>query len=259
MKTNQVIILLMIGISISCRYEQKKVEKKVSKLEQLMLFRADSAMDYFDLSNDSLSIFPDLSAYRIKSLDISTNQIDTLIIQYLPQEIEELNISHNKLTDFPDFSKMSIRYLDLSHNSISQFDENLLSEGIEKIYLSYNNLSNRVIFISSRQNKVLNFSHNAIREFGGFIRTDSLDLSHNKLMEIDIEGTIGCLNISYNPNMPNKIFYPKRKAPQINVFIKNNIANDNPIIFVSRPATIKFAPSPYKEVKAPKKNDTIDN
>lgn len=52
-------------------------------------------MDYYDLSNDSIVTFPDLSGYIIKSLNLSGNLLDTLVIDFLPQKIENLNLSHN--------------------------------------------------------------------------------------------------------------------------------------------------------------------
>lgn len=46
---------------------------KLTKLEQLFLLPIDSVMCSYDLSNDSIMVFPNLSAYTIKALDLSGN------------------------------------------------------------------------------------------------------------------------------------------------------------------------------------------
>lgn len=53
--------------------------KKLTKLEHLFLLPSDSVMNAYDLSNDSIVSFPDLSAYTIKTLNLSGNLLDTII------------------------------------------------------------------------------------------------------------------------------------------------------------------------------------
>ena len=80
--------------------EEEQVIVPLTKLNALLLLPPDSLIKHVDLSNDSLSFFPDLSNRRIKSLDLSHNQIDTVIIAFLPQGIERLNLSFNLLRSF---------------------------------------------------------------------------------------------------------------------------------------------------------------
>ena len=62
---------------ISCKVGNKNkvvelpVVEELTKLEKLFLLPQDSVMDYYDLSNDSIVAFPDLSGYIIKSINLS--------------------------------------------------------------------------------------------------------------------------------------------------------------------------------------------
>lgn len=100
--------LILLLSCVDRRTTSEKIERPVevinvrnipelAKLKYLMSLPEDSMMDYFDLSNDSIRKFPDLSKYIIKTLNMSFNQLDTFIEKYLPQRIEKLIISHNKL------------------------------------------------------------------------------------------------------------------------------------------------------------------
>lgn len=172
MKPKKLYLLLGICLSFACQNnrEQKAGEVKepprLSKLEQLMLLPRDSVLAYYDLSDDSLGAFPDLSGYTIHSLDVSHNRLDTFFAGYLPSDIRvldlsynqlrglfsikkteapflsELNISHNQLTDV---SLHKIRKIDMSYNDITYFDHN--QSNTEYIDISNNpHLSNLVYF-----------------------------------------------------------------------------------------------------------------
>lgn len=65
---------------------------ELTKLETLFLLPYDSVMDYYDLSNDSIVNFPDLSAFTIKSLDLSYNLLETINPFFLPKGVERLNL-----------------------------------------------------------------------------------------------------------------------------------------------------------------------
>ena len=66
---DRIYIFLIVLMAFSCTGTgQRKQpgsevveEEKLSKLEQLLLLPRDSVMDYYDLSNDSIADFPDLS------------------------------------------------------------------------------------------------------------------------------------------------------------------------------------------------------
>src|SRR5690554_5088427 len=109
---NRICLFLILLLSFSCTGTGQKTqpgievveEVKLSKLEQLMLLPRDSVMDYYNLSNDSISDFPDLSDYTIKSLDLSYNLLDTAIVDYLPREIVILNLSNNSFRNIFTFN-----------------------------------------------------------------------------------------------------------------------------------------------------------
>ena len=90
MKTMKIIIFIGLALLLaSCKQEQKPepVPEELTKLERLYRIRPDSVMKHYDLSNDSLTEFPDLSRYVISSLDLSHNLLDT-IIRYRSSPIE---------------------------------------------------------------------------------------------------------------------------------------------------------------------------
>ena len=184
MKTKSIYLLLAICLLFSCQNKQKqktgeeKEKPRLGKLEQLMLLPRDSVMAYYDLSDDSLSVFPNLSGFTIHSLDLSHNRLDSFSAKYLPKDVRvldlsynqlrgmfsiddeafslsELNISHNQLTSV---SLDKIRKIDMSHNDITHFDHN--QSNTEYIDISNNpHLSNRVYFDPSKVDTVI---HNNI-------------------------------------------------------------------------------------------------
>ncbi len=177
--------LLFIGTILftSC-FQQKQEESKteaiydtikvkhLSKLEKLMSIPKDSLILYYDLSNDSIKVFPNLSSYRIKKLNLSCNSLDTLISEYLPKELVSINLSHNNLSgelilrlnradslSFKErefaYESSTIKEFDLSHNSLTAF---LSSFRLRKLVISYNNLS--FININWTNLQYLDISHN---------------------------------------------------------------------------------------------------
>ena len=109
--------------------EFSQEERALTKLESLFSLPQDSVIQVYDLSNDSISNFPDLSAYNIKSLDLSCNLLDTIVIDNLPKK-GDLQIK-----------KKSIPYLkelDMSHNDLQAI---YIHEALYRILLSYNDLT----------------------------------------------------------------------------------------------------------------------
>ena len=139
MKTMRAFILVGFALLLaSCKQEQKPkpVPEELTKLERLYRIRPDSVMKHYDLSNDSLTEFPDLSRYVIASLDLSLNQLDTIIPERLPLGIEWLNLSHNRLKGrlwIEDGSMPTLRELDLSHNSLKNVS---IGEDLYRIIVS---------------------------------------------------------------------------------------------------------------------------
>lgn len=173
-------------------------EKKLSKLELLMLLPRDSVMVYYDLSNDSISEFPDLSDYTIKSLDLSHNLLDTVIVNYLPKGIIILDLSYNyfckifklKIDDDwrPDWKKLyeetTLREINLSHNKLTGID---IGFPLRKIVVSYNDIT-------------------------------YIDFSHFNIEYLDI---------SNNPNLSNVVQFDPYV---IDTIIRDNIANDKELV-----------------------------
>ena len=97
-------ILLFSPFLLSCRMGIRKesskqpLTKELTKLKKLFLLPYDSVMVHYDLSNDNVENFPNLSAFTIKSLDLSHNLLDTINPLFLPKGLEQFNLSH-KLYD----------------------------------------------------------------------------------------------------------------------------------------------------------------
>ena len=127
-------IFVVLCLFASCKQAPKPTEQErpLAKLEQLYRIRPDSVIPFFDLSGDSLTEFPDLSRYIIRSLDLSHNLIDTFVAERLPLGIEKLNLSHNCFRDsleiglkrdekndpFLHIAIPTLTDLDFSHNSL---------------------------------------------------------------------------------------------------------------------------------------------
>jgi hypothetical protein len=114
--------------------------KELSKLERLRLLPVDSIINVYDLSNDSIEYFPDLSAYTIKSLNFSCNLLDSIKPHYLPKGLEKLNLSHNQF--FGDIfikktKDFALKELDMSYNEISTFRT---TATLFRILLAHNDL-----------------------------------------------------------------------------------------------------------------------
>ncbi len=157
-------IFIVFPFLLSCQTGSKKkaVEcvsiKELTKLEQLYLLPFDSVMNVCDLSNDSIVDFPDLSAYSIKTLDLSDNLLDTIISCFLPKSLEKLNLSHNRYSGHVRIEKNTIptlRELDMSFNALDRID---IGEPICRILLSYNDL--RFVSFNHKNIQYLDISYN---------------------------------------------------------------------------------------------------
>lgn len=158
------ICFLFFILLLSCNSDRNKklVEvvkvKELTKLEKLLLLSSDSIMSMYDLSNDSIVDFPDLSAYTIKSLDLSGNLLDTIIPYFLPKELESLDLSNNQYKGYLNIRRYtipSLKEVDLSYNSL---DSVRITEPLYRVILSHNNL----VFIGLNQKNIryLDVSYN---------------------------------------------------------------------------------------------------
>lgn len=168
----------MIVLVLACKkgdkantLELSQEEIKLTKLEKLLLLPQDSLIFSYDLSNDSLRTFPDLSAYTIKTLDLSGNMLDTIIPHYLPKGLDKLNLSHNKY-------RGQLRILENSMHTLKELD------------ISYNAL--KTIYVGEPLYRII-VSHNDLVE---------VDINHRHIQYLDI---------SYNSNMSERVtFSPER-------------------------------------------------
>lgn len=168
----------MIVLVLACKkgdkantFELSQEEIKLTKLEKLLLLPQDSLIFSYDLSNDSLRTFPDLSAYTIKTLDLSGNMLDTIIPHYLPKGLDKLNLSHNKY-------RGQLRILENSMHTLKELD------------ISYNAL--KTIYVGEPLCRII-VSHNHLVE---------VDINHRHIQYLDI---------SYNSNMSERVtFSPER-------------------------------------------------
>lgn len=146
----------------------KRISKKeLSKLEKLFLLPHDSVMVYYDLSNDNIANFPDLSVFTIKSLDLSHNLLDTLNPLFLPKGLEKLDLSHNLYCGFILIEKNIMPFLkelDMSHNALNRID---IGAPLYRINVSYNDL--KVLDLNHKNLQYLDISYNSdISERVGF-------------------------------------------------------------------------------------------
>ena len=85
--------------------------------------------------------FPDLSAFTIKSLDLSYNLLETINPFFLPKGVERLNLSHNLYRGIVRIRKNtipSLKELDISYNAVNRIN---ICEPLFRIILSYNDLT----------------------------------------------------------------------------------------------------------------------
>lgn len=159
---NKFLLLPQKQGSTICEMEKSK------KLNNFLLSGYKYKIDFLDLSNDSINIFPDLSSYTINRLDISQNLIDTLDWKKLPKELHTLNISNNRLKELylgnlkiglyhREAEPTTVINLYCSNNQIN----NLVIVGYpDTVLVNNNKLYNLRIYRTMRKMKFLNISNN---------------------------------------------------------------------------------------------------
>ena len=177
-------IFVTLCLLASCKQAPKPTEQKrpLAKLEQLYRIRPDSVIPFFDLSGDSLTEFPDLSRYVIRSLDLSHNLIDTFIAERLPLGIEKLDLSHNSFSgDVHIGVKSDGKYFTIPHIAIPTLID-------------------------------LDFSHNSLWHlivYGASLRR--LDVSYNdSLSYFDVDNQLQYLDVSYDNSLRRLAISPQK-------------------------------------------------
>ena len=199
MSTKFFLYVILIVAQFSCKEKSGEIipmQEISGKLDRLLNLPQDSVLDSYDLSSDFLLEFPDLSAYTIRSLNLSHNYLDTVIIDYWPKGLERLNLSYNYITKFPssDSSKY-LKELNLSHNYIEEFGPYFF---IDRLDLSFN----RLVYI--------------------FFYWSYYHYYRNK----KLPKNMSYLNISNNPDLNNKVMF----VPfMVDTIIHENIANKKKI------------------------------
>ena len=216
---NRLFLVLAVSLSLACNESQKKVVsavqqqkvqrgvktkqvnkiRKISKLEQLRRLPKGSVISYCDLSNDNIRHFPNLSAYTIKSLNLSHNQLDTIILTHLPKGLVKLDMSYNQLKDvclyFADDNRLSFKAM------CKRYDTHPLKE--------------------------INLSHNQIKELRIGFPLRKINVSYNNLTFINFNhGNIQYVDISYNPNLINEVDFD---CQMVDTVIRVGISNDKPL------------------------------
>lgn len=188
---------LILLFSCSCqsvikRETEEPVEvKALTKLDRLYLLPVDSVMDTYDLSNDNIADFPDLSAFTIRSLDLSYNLLDTINPNLLPKRLEKLNLSHNLYCGFVGIEEGKAPFLkevDISHNAVNRI---YIGDPLYRIIVSYNALNNDL--------NCLHFDH----------------------------GNIQYLDISYNSDMPQRVGF---EPSWIDTIVREGVADGKPLL-----------------------------
>lgn len=157
--------ILACFLLLSCQVDKKSkvvdvsVSGKMTKLERLYLLSHDSILQSYDLSNDSITHFPNLSKYTINNLDLSGNLLDTLIIDFLPKKLERLNLSYNyykgKVKIYEN-TLPDLKELDISHNELEVI---VIFEPLQRIILSCNNFG--LISLNHEHLHYLDVSYNS--------------------------------------------------------------------------------------------------
>ena len=161
---NRCCIFIVFLFLLSCQSGSKKktVEcvsiKELTKLEQLFLLPQDSIMVEYDLSNDCIVSFPDLSSYTIKTLNLSNNLLDTFIAAYLPKELEKLNLSHNRYRGILNIEEFipDLQELDISYNKLRTIE---VGKPLYRLILSHNDFG--VILLNHKNLRYLDVSYNS--------------------------------------------------------------------------------------------------
>lgn len=200
----RIVLILLASSLISCKKEietktnlpQQEKEKSISEILS-NLSKTDTILK-LDLSCKKLDSLPDLSMYKIISLDLSNNNLDTIPLRKLPLTLRKLKCTDNKLKKFMimNYKNSFIPELQPYHNS----DLNL-----EEINLSNNHLKVVTIkMLSIQKNKIL---------------PKKIIVSNNKIENISINDNIHYLDISNNTNINPEVLFAVEK---IDTLIQTN-------------------------------------
>jgi len=175
--------------SITSLVKSKETIKKGKNIETIIseLSTTDTIL-HLDLSHKKIDNLPDLSSYKILSLDISFNNLDTIMLSKLPSTLTKLNASNNNLSSFS-----SLNYKCNTNVSFKTHTNSNLN--LKEINLSNNNL--KIFKIQTFENRKIGVK-NQLRK---------INLSNNKLEQLQFTGYIEYLDVSNNINLPSENHY----------------------------------------------------
>lgn len=162
---------------------------KGKKIEDVILTLSKTdTISHLDLSHKKLRNLPDLSIYKILSLDISFNNLDTIPLSKLPSTLTKLNASNNNLSSFA-----SLNYKGNTNVSFKTHTNSNLN--LKEINLSNNKL--KIFKIQTFENRKKGIK-NQLRK---------INVSNNKLEQLQFTGHIEYLDVSNNINLPSENHY----------------------------------------------------
>lgn len=205
-------VFLIIFLSIlSCKKEDKvfskpiipKVKKEKSVIEILSELSIKDTIQHLNLSNKKLDSLPNLSSYKIESLDISFNDLDSIPLNRLPLSLKKLKCTNNNLKRFvcTNYKMSPIKILIPYHNS----DLNL-----EEIDLSFNQLNTVTIKTITNKEKRKN------------IKLRKVVLSNNFIEHLGLNDNLEYLDVSNNLDLPSEVLFGIDK---IDTLLQNNNPN----------------------------------
>lgn len=159
---------------------------------------------------------PDLSIYKIESLDLSFNNLDTIPLSKLPLSLKKLKCTNNNLKKFicTNYKMSAIKVLIPFHNS----DLNL-----EEIDLSFNQLNAVTIKTIADKSNSKN------------IKLRKVILSNNTIEYLGLNDNLEYLDVSDNQNLPSEVNF---SIKTIDTLIQKNNINKLKTKVIPKPGPI---------------------
>lgn len=204
----KVSLLLFLSL-LSCKKEEKiiskpiilEVKKEKTVAEILSELNTKDTIGYLDLSNKKLDSLPDLSSYKIESLDLSFNNLDTIPLSRLPLTLKKLKCTNNQLNNFGVFYSTKALALKKGYNNSAI--------NFEEINLAYNKLKHFNYYYFDKKSNLR-----------------KVIIANNELIQIHIgPKTLQYIDISNNKTLSNIIDFNLKT----DTIIRNNIKNDLPL------------------------------
>jgi len=214
----KVFVFLLVSL-ISCKKEEKNISvpivldvRKEKTIDEILLeLSTKDTIHQLDLSNKKLDSLPDLSIYKIESLDLSFNNLDTIPLSRLPLTLKKLKCTNNNLKKIiiTNYKNSPIPILKPYHNS----DLNL-----EEIDLSYNKLNvvtTKTFTNQKTLRKVIILSNNNIEHLGLEENLEYLDVSNNLSLPSLVLFNIDKIDTLLQTNNPNKLKTKRIPPPPV--------------------------------------------